>query len=96
MAKAHFELLLKEFPKNDKACAELKKTEERIIESESGRYDIARLYRESADEKKRYLDAADYAGPVQVVTVSGKGKRALRDSRKRERFTQLCICATFR
>ena len=48
--------------------------EQRINESNTGTFDMAQLYDEVYENRKRRLDVADYKGPIEVVDVPGKGK----------------------
>ncbi|KAH7718606.1 TPR domain protein [Aphelenchoides avenae] len=67
-------MLRKEFPANADGRDWLAKALDRLKESRTGKYDISRLRSVAFGEHARLVDAADWMGPVEVVSVPGKGK----------------------
>ena len=74
-ASGYYEELLRKFPetKTD-AHEQILRSEQRINESKTGAFDIAKLYDEVYEKRNRRLDVADYKGPIKVADVPGKGK----------------------
>jgi hypothetical protein len=72
-AIGHFESALKVNPKLILTADKLAKAKARLAESLTGKYDLRKLF---DDEKQgqRFMDVADYCGPVKVVDIPGKGK----------------------
>jgi hypothetical protein len=75
-AIGHFESAMKVNPKCTSAVEQLAKAKARLAESLTGKYDLKKLL----DEEKRgqrFMDVADYCGPVKVADIPGKGKRLI-------------------
>uniref|UniRef100_A0A915D840 SET domain-containing protein n=1 Tax=Ditylenchus dipsaci TaxID=166011 RepID=A0A915D840_9BILA len=90
----HFKQLIQDYPSNNEAKVELKNTLARLHESETGQYDLVKLYNLSANQQVRRLDVADYTGPVCIADVQGKGK-GLVASRDVPRGTLLLVSKAF-
>ncbi|KAH7720739.1 SET domain containing protein [Aphelenchoides avenae] len=73
-AASHLQELISISHSNKLARALLASVTRRLDESCEGKYDIRRMYMEAYREKRRYLDVADYVGPVETADISGKGK----------------------
>ena len=75
-AREHFEKL-EAFPDSKKlARQELQRVSRRLEEHKFGRYDMNWLYNYAIVQGEKWLDVADYYGPVEVsdLTAAGKGK----------------------
>ncbi|KAH7716150.1 TPR domain protein [Aphelenchoides avenae] len=72
-AARHFQQLSKEFPQNAEAPSELRRSLSRLTESRTGKYSFERMM---ADEQagSQDIDVADYAGPIELADIPGKGK----------------------
>uniref|UniRef100_A0AC34FTA6 SET domain-containing protein n=1 Tax=Panagrolaimus sp. ES5 TaxID=591445 RepID=A0AC34FTA6_9BILA len=72
-AANHFLELLKEFPNNEEASKQLKLATSRLAEQKFGKFDLKKIYIESKKEKPK-IDVADFAGPIEIVNIPGKGR----------------------
>uniref|UniRef100_A0A915D845 Uncharacterized protein n=3 Tax=Ditylenchus dipsaci TaxID=166011 RepID=A0A915D845_9BILA len=94
LACQYFKQLIQNYPSNNEAKVEFKNTLARLHESETGQYDLVKLYNLSAKQQVRRLDVADYTGPVCIADVQGKGK-GLVASRDVPRGTLLLVSKAF-
>jgi hypothetical protein len=71
-AIGHFESALEVNSKCTSAVQQLAKVKVRLAESLTGKYDLKKLL---DDEKRgqRFMDVADFCGPVKVADIPGKG-----------------------
>jgi hypothetical protein len=71
-AIGHFESALKGNPELTLTADKLAKAKARLAESLTGKYDLKKLL---DDEKRgeRFMDVADFCGPVKVADIPGKG-----------------------
>lgn len=66
--------MAEEFPENKEARIERQRALERIEEASSGVINLRRINDCVTKEKKRWLEVADYAGPVKGTDIPGKGR----------------------
>jgi hypothetical protein len=72
-AIGHFDSALLENANCKLAAEKLAKAKARLEESRTGKYNLGKLIE---DEKsgQRFMDVADYIGPVKIAEIPGKGK----------------------
>jgi hypothetical protein len=71
-AIGHFELALNANPASKLNANKLAKAKARLVESLTGKYDLKKLLNEEK-RGERFMDVADYIGPVEVADIPGKG-----------------------
>jgi hypothetical protein len=69
----HFEQVRREFSDNLEAEEQLKRSNARLEESRTGKYNFKVMCKESQKGMCEF-DIADYTGPIEIGDVSGKGK----------------------
>lgn len=90
----NFQLLLKQYPDNKEATIELERSKARLNESQTGVYDLNKIYDDAYVKKIRYLDVADHVGPVEVVEIK-KGYKGVVASRDITKGTLLVVSKAF-
>src|SRR4051794_2071600 len=68
-----FQNVRNEFPSNKDVQAELIKAKQRLLESQTGKYNWKAMYLDNKNGV-RELDVADYTGPIEIADIPGKGK----------------------
>jgi hypothetical protein len=76
-AIGHFESALKANPALNLTADKIGKTKARLTESTTGKYDLKKLLKDE-EGGQRFMDVADYIGPVKVVDILGKGQYIFR------------------
>src|SRR5687767_8378618 len=74
LAIEHYTSLHSLSPNNPWSEGELIKARARLHESTTGQYDFLAMHREFKQKKCFNFDIADYFGPIEVVSIHGKGK----------------------
>uniref|UniRef100_A0AC34FKY4 SET domain-containing protein n=1 Tax=Panagrolaimus sp. ES5 TaxID=591445 RepID=A0AC34FKY4_9BILA len=72
-AAKRFAELLKEFPQNTTAEEKHRDANFRWSEQKHGTFDFKNMHIESKKEKSK-IDVADYAGPIEIADIPGKGR----------------------
>jgi hypothetical protein len=73
-AIGHFESALKENPKCPSTVEQMAKAKARLAESLIGKYDLRKLL-DDEQRGQRFMDVADFCGPVKIADIPGKGKK---------------------
>src|SRR4051794_14812664 len=71
-AIGHFQSALDANPELSLTADKLAKAKARLEESVTGKYDLRKLLDEEK-QGQRFMDVADYVGPVKVADIPGKG-----------------------
>ncbi|KAI1698325.1 SET domain-containing protein [Ditylenchus destructor] len=90
----HFRALREKFSGNKAAKDDLAKAQVRLQEFQTGNYNFDQLFQQVFKEKKRFLDVADYNGPIEISEIAHKGKGIIA-SRDIKKGTLLMVSKAF-